>query len=118
MALALKLFRIYILHSNIIAYIPNATIKDILTQPDYEGKREKWIANIMEYDVEIKPTNLVKGQGLDNLLSDSNCEALGLYLMKEQLVPKELKAGQDKEKIMDRYAAQFGMLTQFISYCI
>ena len=29
---ALKFFRIYILHSKIIAYVPNATIKDILTQ--------------------------------------------------------------------------------------
>ena len=65
---ALKFFRIYILHSNIIAYIPNATIKDILTQPDSEGKRGKWIANIMEYDVEINPTKLVKGHGLEKVV--------------------------------------------------
>ena len=57
---ALKFFRIYILHSKIIAYVPNASIKDILNQPAYEGKRRKWITNIMEYDVEIKPTKLVK----------------------------------------------------------
>ena len=38
---ALKFFRIYILHSKIIAYVPNAAIKDILTQPDFEGKRGK-----------------------------------------------------------------------------
>ena len=85
----MKFFRIYILHSNIIAYIPNATIKDILTQPDSEGKRGKWIANIMEYDVEIKPTKLVKGQGLAKLLAYSNCEAIGLHLMVEQSVPEE-----------------------------
>ena len=58
---ALKFFRIYILHSKIIAYVPNATIKEILTWPDREGKRGKWIAKIIEYDMEIKPTNLVKG---------------------------------------------------------
>ena len=58
----------------------------------------------MEYDVEIKPTKLVKGQGLAKLLTDSNCEALGLHLMAKQSVPEELQAGQDKEKIMDRYA--------------
>ena len=58
----------------------------------------------MEYDVEIKPTKLVKGQGLAKLLADSNCEALGLHLMAEQSVLEELQAGKDKEKIMDRYA--------------
>ena len=58
---ALKCFRIYILHSKIIAYVPNAAIKDILTQSYSEGKRRKWIAMIMQYDVEILPTKLVKG---------------------------------------------------------
>ena len=81
-----------------------AVVKDILTQPDSEGKRGKWIANIMEYDVEIKPTKLVKEQGLEKLLDDSNCEALGLHLMVEQSVQEELQAWQEKEKIMDRYA--------------
>ena len=99
----LKFFRIYILHSNIIAYVPSASIKGILTQHDSEGKRGKWIAKIMEYDVEIKPTKLVKGQGLAKLLEDSNCESLGLHLMTEQSIPEELQAGKDKEKIMDRY---------------
>ena len=59
-----------------------------MTQPDSEGKRGKWIAKIMEYDVEIKPTKLVKGQGLAKLLADSNCEAIGLHLMAEQSVPE------------------------------
>ena len=58
---ALKFFRIYVLHSKVIAYVPNATIKYVLTQPNSEGKRGKWIARIMEYDVEIRPTKLVKG---------------------------------------------------------
>ena len=81
---ALKFFRIYILHSKIIAYVPNVVIREILTKPDGEGKWGKWIAKIMEYDVEIKPTNLVKGQGLEKLLVDSNCEALGLHLIARQ----------------------------------
>ena len=46
----------------------------------------------MEYDVDIKPTKLVKGQGLDKLLADSNCQSLGLDLMVEQWVQEELKA--------------------------
>ena len=42
-----------------LQHVPNAA--NILTQPDSEGKRGKWIANIMEYDVESNPTKLVKG---------------------------------------------------------
>ena len=77
----MKFFIIYVLHSKVIAYVPNAAIKDVLTQPDSEGKRGKWIAKIIEYDVDIRPTKLVKGQGLAKLLADSNCQALGLHLM-------------------------------------
>lgn len=33
----------------------------------------------MEYDLEIKPTRLVKGQGLTKLLTESNCKALGIH---------------------------------------
>ena len=58
----------------------------------------------MEYYVDIKPTNLVKGQGLDKLLADSNCQALGLHLMAEQPTQEELQAEQEKERIMDHYA--------------
>ena len=57
---ALKDFRVYILHSHIIAFVPNSVVKDILTKyPD--GKRGKWISVILEYDLEIKPTKLIKG---------------------------------------------------------
>jgi hypothetical protein len=75
---ALKAFRVYILHSKVTAYVPSASMKDILVQPDIDGKRGRWIARILEFDLEIKPTKLVKGQGLAKLLVESNCEALGV----------------------------------------
>ena len=49
-------------------------------QPDTEGKRGRWIAKILEFDIEIKPTKLIKGQGLARLMADSNCKALNLSL--------------------------------------
>lgn len=61
---ALNPFRVYILPSQIVAYVPNTNVKDALTQSDSDGKRGKWIARIQEYDMEIKPTKMVKGQGL------------------------------------------------------
>ena len=60
----MKAFRTYVLQSQIIAYVPNAAVKDVLLQGDVEGRRGKWIAKIQEYDLDIKPTKLVKGQGL------------------------------------------------------
>jgi hypothetical protein len=73
---SLKAFRIYILQAKVIAYVPSSSIKDVLIQPDIDGKRSKWIAKLIEFDVEIKPTKLVKGQGLAKLLAEENCKLL------------------------------------------
>ena len=66
------------MHSHSIVFVPSATIKDILTQAGPDGRRAKWISTLLEYDIEIKPTKLVKGQGLAKLMSQSNYEALGV----------------------------------------
>lgn len=36
---ALKSFGVYVLHSQIIAYVPNVVVNDVLTQSDSDGKR-------------------------------------------------------------------------------
>jgi hypothetical protein len=74
----IKYFRVYVLHSKIIAYVPLAFVKDILIQPDIDKRRSKWIAKILEFDLEIKPTKLVKVQGLSKLLVEFNCKSLGV----------------------------------------
>ena len=75
---AIKYFRVYILHSHIIAYVPNVVVKDILTQDGPDSRRGKWIATILEYDLEIKPTKLIKGKGFARLMAESNCNALDI----------------------------------------
>ena len=65
----LKDLRVYMLHSHVIAYVPNSVVKDILTQPDPDGRRGKWIVVLLEYDLEIKPTKLVKGKQLSRLMA-------------------------------------------------
>ena len=57
----LKEFKVYILHSHTIVYVPSVAIKDILTQAKPYGRRAKWIATLLEDDLEIRPTKLVKG---------------------------------------------------------
>jgi hypothetical protein len=75
---ALKEFRTYILHSHIISYVPSNSVKDILTQPDPEGRRGKWIVVMLEYDLDIKPTKLIKGRGLAKLMVQSDYDAMGI----------------------------------------
>ena len=72
----------------------------------------------MEYDVDIRPTKLVKGQCLAKLLADSNCQALGLHLMAEQPTQEEIQAEQEKEKIMDHYAKStwYADIVHFLLY--
>ena len=84
---ALKDFRIYILHSHIVAYVPSMAVKDILTQPDPDGKREKWIAILLECDLEIKHTKIIKGQGLEKLMAQSEVDELQVNLLDAEKVP-------------------------------
>jgi hypothetical protein len=75
------------------AYVPNSSVKDILTLPDPEGKRGKWITVLLEYDLEIKPTKLIKGQGLAKLMAQTNCGLLGINFN------ADLSANSEEEKV-------------------
>ncbi len=57
---ALKAFRTYVLQSPITAYVPNNVVKTVLTQLDTDGRRGRWITKILEFDIDIKSTKLVK----------------------------------------------------------
>jgi len=35
-------------------------------------KRENWVTSLQEYDIEIKPTNIVKGQGFCRMLDGAS----------------------------------------------
>lgn len=77
----MKDFRVYILHSHILGYVPNVAVKDILVQADPEGRQGKWIAALLEYDVEIKPSKLIKGHGLAKLMAETNVQVLDINLI-------------------------------------
>ena len=48
---------------------------------DPEGRRGRWIAALLEYDLEIKPTKLIKGQFLAKIMADPNIHALDINLV-------------------------------------
>jgi hypothetical protein len=99
---SLKEFRTYILHSHVIACVPSSSVKDILTQPDPEGRRGKWIASMLEYDLEIKPTKLIKGQGLTKLMAQSDCDVVGMnFIVDLSECPQEEKIAQAPQQFID-----------------
>jgi hypothetical protein len=61
---SLKQFRNYVSYNKIKSYVPYPAVKDVLSQQDCMGTRRKWVSKIQEYDLEIKPTKIIKGQGL------------------------------------------------------
>lgn len=88
---ALKAFIIYVLHSSIIVYVPKHAVKTFLTLPDTDGKRGRWIANIPEFDLDIRITKLVKGKGLAKFLAESNCKVLGINSILQSSSEKNLE---------------------------
>lgn len=51
----------YVLQSKITTFVPTTAVIDILVHGDNEGKWGIWIAKIQEYEMEMKPTKLIKG---------------------------------------------------------
>ena len=80
---SLKNFRTYVGYSKIIGFVPHSAIKDISTQIDCRGTRARWVTKIQEYDLKIRPTKLVKGQGLAEMMTEGNEKALGLIYLND-----------------------------------
>ena len=51
-----------------------------MSQQDCLGIRGKWVSKIQEYDLEIKPTKLIKGQGLAKMLTQGNEKYIGIVI--------------------------------------
>ena len=78
-------------------------MKGILTQIGTEGRRGKWITVLLEYDLEIKPTKLIKGQGIANLMEQSNCDALILHMIVELSVEEKNPKGKPDPPKTDHF---------------
>jgi hypothetical protein len=81
---SLKDFWVYVGYSRVVGYVPHPAVKDILAQHDFLGIRGKWVSKIPEYDLEIKYTKLIKGQGLGQMLTKGNEQDLDLVCQNSQ----------------------------------
>ena len=80
--------------------MPNNIVKDILTQ-DPHAKRGKWTVVILEYDLEIRPTNLIKQQGLAKLMAVTNFQALHINMIHSLDEQEELVTPPIEESFMN-----------------
>ena len=71
-----KSFWPYLVGAEVIAYVPNAAVKDIFRQFETTGRRCCWINQIQEFNIDIQITNLVRGQGLAKLMAEINMEVV------------------------------------------
>ena len=66
---ALTKLRHLLSHNKIYFLVPHASAKDFLLSKDISEKRVGWITNVMEYDVDIQITKLVRGKRLCKKMS-------------------------------------------------
>lgn len=57
----LKKFRHLLSHNKVHLLVPHASVKDFLLNKDINEKRDGCITRVMEYDIDIKITKLVRG---------------------------------------------------------
>lgn len=72
---ATKQFRYYILHSHATVFVPNSAVKSVLTQQDVGiNNRVSWVSKIPEFNLDIKPTKMVRGKDLCKLMAENKFE--------------------------------------------
>jgi hypothetical protein len=66
-----KHFRSYILKNHTKVIVPHPVVRSLYTQQELGERRGNWMTFIQEFDLEIKPSHIVKGQGLCRLVVES-----------------------------------------------
>ena len=66
-----KHFRPYLLRSHTKFIVPHAMVRALLIQKELGDRRGNQLTTLQEYDLEIKPAKLVKGQGLCKLAAEA-----------------------------------------------
>lgn len=103
---ALKNFWFYILHAHSIIFDLDVTVKSVLAQQDVGcNTRGAWVVKTQEYDLEIKPTKLVRG--------NSQCKEIAENKVTEE--PEEL---EEKKLVLDigLYDSWFENISYLLTY--
>ena len=66
--------------------VPYAAIRNVLIQKELGEKRAHWMTALQEYDMEIKPAKIVRGQGLCQLTTQMTLNISTLIGNKKRLL--------------------------------
>ena len=66
-----KHYRTQLLNCRTKIIVPYIVVKNLLVQKQLGEKRAHWMTVLQEYDLEINPSNIVRGQGLRQLVTQS-----------------------------------------------
>ena len=69
---AIKYFRPFLHKTHTKVIVPFPPVRNILIQKDVGEKIVNWITALQEYDLEIKPTSIVRGQGFCKMLAGAS----------------------------------------------
>jgi len=73
----LEKFKHYVSHNRILVFTIHLDVRNYVIQGDLGEGKAGWITKIMEYDIEIKPTKLIRGRDLyENIAEASHMIAL------------------------------------------
>lgn len=57
-------FRNFITYNNTTVYVAHPSVREYIMEGDITEKRENWITNILEYDIDVRPTKIICSKGL------------------------------------------------------
>ena len=69
---AVKHYRPFLLKTHTKVIVPFPAVRKLLIQKELGEKRENWVTTLQEYDLEIKPAKIVRGQGFCRLLAGAS----------------------------------------------
>jgi len=69
---AIKHFRPFLLKAHTKVIVPFSAVRQLLVRRELGEKRANWVTTLEEYDLDIKPTKIVKGQGFCKLLAGAS----------------------------------------------
>eukprot|EP00253_Pinus_taeda_P005008 PITA_05008 len=69
---AVKHYRPFLLKAHTKVIVPFSAIRQLLIQRELGEKRANWVTTLQEYDLEIKPAKIVRGQGFCRLLAGAS----------------------------------------------
>eukprot|EP00253_Pinus_taeda_P031222 PITA_31222 len=69
---AVKHYRPFLLKAHTKVIVPFPAVRQLLIQRELGEKRANWVTTLQEYELEIKPAKIVRGQGFCRLLAGAS----------------------------------------------